>query len=1314
MNEVMELKETALKRVLIIFVLALFNVSCSDISSNEGDNNTGTQLITFPGNFSISAVPSINSLTLSWTPLSEIAGATSYELFKGDTKLKSLTLNDQNYVDTGLAKDTFYAYRIKAINSTTSKLSPNFSFVTLATVDNEAPGIPANLASVASYNTITLSWEASTDNVGVASYEVYRNGNLLGTTNAVTLVFEDSGLDYASSFSYAVLAVDGSGNKSALTSSINVATLLDNENPTTPSGLTSVAQATEVELRWDKSTDNHTVSGYKIFRDDVQVATVSNNYYRDIGLNKSQTYTYKIIAFDFAGNDSAFSQDYPVTTTNSNLRFKAFPSQINLSWADSVNNTPVTYKIHRDSGSGFQLIASTQLRGYQDVGLTENTNYTYKITYGAGDTLLPLTETDISTIQRKIKLQVYEKSGNYVSSFPVQAFVPLPYGVYKQSEAALKDTFVLKDSLGNAVEAQYWVRSRWHAKDNSIKEMVVVFKAKDIPANAGRGQNGDPVAVEYFLEHGTTPAPANPVSVIETANGITISNANISFEINKNNFNFINSATFKGTPIINNGIEDGSYLVNLYDNTYLESQPCTNKTPTVFEVEESGPVRARIRVERPAHFVTNSADGCYATFGSTLKEPVPGFVVWFDLYYDSDRIEVNYNLLNNAITAFDETTNTQGEALDGWILFFQEMGIKFKLSANSHTFSYSANGVNQVITANNATIIQSDSTTLSINGSNSTSIGNSLSAVSTSSNKGVSIIDPFFEYTSPNGWKVDKVNNVLSMLVSPDGCATCESSIGYGDTGRNAEGNISSGVKEFIPSNSGLYALNDLSILPKKFYLSFFEGTQSFNVDIIKNPPNVVLSIDDYDSIGTVTDLFGVRSRFIPQAEDSADFSYDLFEPNQHLFGIDMYRVRSCTTGGIAPVAHNFFMKRPPELNYLAINVYDDLLRPQVLPKYWSGESVVTPYDSRNLVNPDTLSSSSLEVGYKVAAFNLLSYCKRGSIRSFDLGPKPANLVIDGVDYKYGDPNSFSFFADKSFPASFKFLITGGNSADGFFISRDISAYPRDDAHMWVQKLYDAPVDNPMLEYFKRRYESYLNTYTKHKFVGGNARGIGHSLIAQVDSYLESGDAETLKGIEETLDLVLSLMQPSGATHKEDSYGVGDEYTISFMEGYEMHGLLNVLMAVDAGSSVYDKAFALLFGGGVYRPNLPGLVDASITTHFGYKDVPDCETNPLTEARTPRCLRASSSTVTILDPLVVAAYIIKDSDPNRALAIISHLKKYLNGEFGSQPSGIPGNVASYKWAGTSTNRTANILNDMSDTSVTGWLEYIGHIEGAVR
>jgi chitinase len=89
--------------------------------------------------------------------------------------------------------------------------------------DTQAPSVPTALAaSAVSTTQIHLTWNASTDNVGVANYKVYRAGSLLGTvTSAGASV---SGLAPATSYSFTVSACDAAGNCSAQSASASATT----------------------------------------------------------------------------------------------------------------------------------------------------------------------------------------------------------------------------------------------------------------------------------------------------------------------------------------------------------------------------------------------------------------------------------------------------------------------------------------------------------------------------------------------------------------------------------------------------------------------------------------------------------------------------------------------------------------------------------------------------------------------------------------------------------------------------------------------------------------------------------------------------------------------------------------------------------------------------------------------------------------------------------------------------------------------------------------------------------------------------------
>lgn len=90
----------------------------------------------------------------------------------------------------------------------------NFVLTGSSAADTEAPTAPANLsASNVTETTLTLSWSASTDNVGVVSYDVYQGTSLLGSITGTSA--DISGLTANTSYSFSVVAVDAAGNESA-------------------------------------------------------------------------------------------------------------------------------------------------------------------------------------------------------------------------------------------------------------------------------------------------------------------------------------------------------------------------------------------------------------------------------------------------------------------------------------------------------------------------------------------------------------------------------------------------------------------------------------------------------------------------------------------------------------------------------------------------------------------------------------------------------------------------------------------------------------------------------------------------------------------------------------------------------------------------------------------------------------------------------------------------------------------------------------------------------------------------------------------
>ncbi len=102
-------------------------------------------------------------------------------------------------------------------------------------VDAEAPTAPViDYANPASSSAIELRWLASSDNLGVAGYEVYRDGQLIATTNKTQ--YKDVGLTANKQYAYMVIAFDAAGNKSKASNMRLVTTKRQESGPSSPGG----------------------------------------------------------------------------------------------------------------------------------------------------------------------------------------------------------------------------------------------------------------------------------------------------------------------------------------------------------------------------------------------------------------------------------------------------------------------------------------------------------------------------------------------------------------------------------------------------------------------------------------------------------------------------------------------------------------------------------------------------------------------------------------------------------------------------------------------------------------------------------------------------------------------------------------------------------------------------------------------------------------------------------------------------------------------------------------------------------------------
>ena len=187
--------------------------------------------------------------------------------------------------------------------------------------DQTAPTAPSSLSSSnVTASSVQLSWTASTDNVAVVGYRMYRGNLPVGAAAPGTTTFTDPHLQPSTSYSFTVRSLDAAQNFSSASNTVSVTTSsasTDTTAPSVPSGLSGRALgATSIQLNWSASTDTggSGVASYRLYRGGSLIASPTATTYTDPNLSSYTSYSYTIAAVDGQGNTSAQSASISVTT----------------------------------------------------------------------------------------------------------------------------------------------------------------------------------------------------------------------------------------------------------------------------------------------------------------------------------------------------------------------------------------------------------------------------------------------------------------------------------------------------------------------------------------------------------------------------------------------------------------------------------------------------------------------------------------------------------------------------------------------------------------------------------------------------------------------------------------------------------------------------------------------------------------------------------------------------------------------------------------------------------------------------------------
>ncbi len=389
------------------------NTSVSDPIGFTTKTAPDNEAPTAPGGVAVSSITD-NSAVVSWTASTDNVGVAGYNIYLNDNKINALPVTELQFQLTGLAAETEYQVRIEAVDgagNTSSSGSISFATEALQTSDNEAPTVPSGVAvSGITESTAVVSWTESTDNVGVAGYNIYLNDNKVNALPITELKFQLTGLTAETEYQVKVEALDEAGN-SSISNPVSFVTGVapDREAPTKPDGITiSDITHNSAVVMWNESTDNVGVVGYNIYLNDVKVnaspiteqqanisetneLTTSVLRYELGGLEAATEYQVKIEAVDAVGNTSVsdvvrfttvtFQEpgDQRPTAPGNLTTVEVMSESISISWRPAGDNEGVVgYNVYVN-GQRMNTTAITDTQ-YVLTGLTADTTYEIMVT----------------------------------------------------------------------------------------------------------------------------------------------------------------------------------------------------------------------------------------------------------------------------------------------------------------------------------------------------------------------------------------------------------------------------------------------------------------------------------------------------------------------------------------------------------------------------------------------------------------------------------------------------------------------------------------------------------------------------------------------------------------------------------------------------------------------------------------------------------------------------------------------------------------------------------------------------------------------
>jgi gliding motility-associated-like protein len=371
------------------------------------------------------------------------------------------------YAQSTLAKN-FHSVQGIAVDSK-GKIWVSWNSVTVVTpvtsdivADTQKPTAPSGLSSESvTSSSFTLKWNASTDNVGVTGYEVFKDGTLLGTTTSLT--YNVTGLTAGTTYSMTVRAKDAAGNYSDLSTALSV---------------TTTAAPTYTVTFTVKDAANALVSGASVSFKGQTVASNASGVASFTNVAPGTNLPYSASKTGF--NDEAGT----VTVTSANLAQDIVltavgsPTYSVTFTVKSANNVLVSDASVTFNG---QTLSSNASGVATFTNIASGTDLPYSVSKAGFNSVSASLSVTTSNVTQNVALTVVETSS--VTELPPNNGAPLP-----PSSATYTVTFTIKDA-NNVLMADALVTFQGQTLTSNADGLVTftnVYPGTDLPYSVSK------------------------------------------------------------------------------------------------------------------------------------------------------------------------------------------------------------------------------------------------------------------------------------------------------------------------------------------------------------------------------------------------------------------------------------------------------------------------------------------------------------------------------------------------------------------------------------------------------------------------------------------------------------------------------------------------------------------------------------------------------------------------------------------------------------------------------------------------------------